>query len=425
MSPVTGRPIRVVVITSPDQLDQEWINRLAREPEVESVDRVGGLAAGITLVQQNRPDLVIVHRDLEQTESTIRQIFTSVPTTLCIAVVAHADVSTLRRLVAAGARDILSHPVHHTDLMAGIRSVLSTEQDRRSRALVADPGSPNGRGRGRLIVLTSPKGGVGTTTIATNLAVALRQLSSGRVVLADFGLQFGDVGVQLNMWSRHTLQDLLAHTNDLDDAMLQPVLQQHSSGIQVLLAPNTPETAGEIGAPQIEAILDALLERNMFVVCDTWSFLDEVTETLLGKADEVLVVTTPEVPALKNTKYFLEYMVQQGLTRGRTTLVLNRFPSVNGIALQDVQKHLRHPVGANIPSEGQFVTHSVNRGIPVVASHPQSWVAQSLFKLAAYISGDNVTTISLVSPGKPGKNREPERPFRERRGLLRMVRGES
>ncbi|MEN9933531.1 MAG: hypothetical protein RLZZ387_110 [Chloroflexota bacterium] len=422
---MTARPIRVVVITSPDQLDQEWINRLAREVEVESVDRVGALAAGVSLVQQNRPDLVIVDRDLEQTESAIRQIFTSVPSTLCIAVVAQADVAALRRLVAAGARDVVSRPVSHSDLMAGIRSMLATEQDRRTRALVPDPAQPSARGRGKLIVLTSPKGGVGTTTIATNLAVALRQLSSGRVVLADFGLQFGDVGVQLNMWSRHTLQNLLAHVDDIDDAMLQPVLQSHTSGIQVLLAPNTPDVAGEVSAPQISAILEALLARNMYVVADTWSFLDEVTETLLSMADEVLVVTTPEVPALKNTKYFLEYMNQQELVRGRVTLVLNRFPSVNGIALQDVQKHLKHPVGANIPSEGQFVTHSVNRGIPVVASHPQSWVAQSLFKLAAYISGDDVTTISLMNPGKASKSREPERPARERRSLMRLVRGES
>lgn len=422
---MTSRAIRVVVITSPDQLDQEWINRLDREAEVERLDRVGALGAGISLVQQNRPDLVIVDRDLEQTESAIRQIFTSVPSTLCVAVVAQSDVSTLRRLVAAGARDIVSRPVSHADLMSGIRSVLETERDRRSRALVVDPSVPNARGRGKLIVLTSPKGGVGTTTIATNLAVALRQLSSGRVVLADFGLQFGDVGVQLNMWSRHTLQDLLAHVDDLDDAMLQPVLQQHSSGIQVLLAPNTPEVAGEVSEHQITSILDALLARNMYVVCDTWSFLDEVTETLLSKADEVLVVTTPEVPALKNTKYFLEYMGQQGLSNGRVTMVLNRFPSVNGIALQDVQKHLKHPVGANIPSEGQFVTHSVNRGIPVVASHPQSWVAQSLLKLAAYISGDEVSTISLMNPGKNGKNREAERSLRERRSLMRLVRGES
>lgn len=95
-----------------------------------------------------------------------------------------------------------------------------------------------------------------------------------------------------------------------------------------------------------------------------------MTETLLEKADDVLVVTTPEVPALRHTKSFLEHISRNELTRGRITLVLNRFPSVNGIALQDIQKHLRYPVGANIPSEGQPITHSINRGVPVVMAHP-------------------------------------------------------
>ncbi len=425
---MSAKAVRVVVITSPDKLDQEWINRLVRENDIEVVERVGGLAAGVSLVQQTRPDLVIVDRDLEQTESAIRQIFTSVPTTLCLAIAAHADVVTLRKLVAVGARDVISRPIGHAELMTTIRSMLATEQDRRSRALVPDSNGSYPRSRGKLIVLTAPKGGVGTTMIATNLAVALRQIGGGRVVLADFGLQFGDVGVQLNTWSRHTLQDLLLHIDELDDTVLNSVLQPHSSGIQILLAPNTPDVAGDVTGDEIVAILDALLDRNNYVVCDTWSFLDEVTETLLRQADEVLVVTTPEVPALKNTKHFLEYIEQQEMSRGRITLVLNRFPSVNGIALQDVQKHLRHPVGANIPSEGQFVTHSVNRGIPVVASHPQSWVAQSLLKLAAYISGDDVATISLINNSiKAGRSKEQpaSTPAQPKRSLLKMVRGES
>jgi pilus assembly protein CpaE len=252
-------------------------------------------------------------------------------------------------------------------------------------------------------------------------------VSSGRIVLADFGLQFGDVGVHLNLWSKHTMQDLLANIEDIDDAMLARVLQQHSSGVHVLLAPDAPEVAGEITSAQLDIILDRLLERYTCVVADTWSFLDEVAVALLRRADEVLVVTTPEVPALKNAKHFLEYVRQQNLVQGRITLVLNRFPSVNGISLEDVQQHLRYPVGANIPSEGQLVTHSVNRGIPVVISHQQGWVAQSLLKLAAYLAGEKVSTISLMpenSKGGKGKD-QSARPPKERRDLMRFVRREA
>jgi pilus assembly protein CpaE len=410
----------IIVITAPERLEQEWITKLSQEDDIGRVERVGVLAAGLELVQQSRPDLVIVDRELDQAEACIRQIFTSLPTTLCIAVVGQPDMATLRRLVAAGARDVLGRPVQYAELIASIRAVLSTEADRRSRSMVVVNGETRAAGRGKLVVVVSPKGGAGTTTIATNLAVALRQMSGGRVVLADFGLQFGDIGVHLNIWSKYTLQDLLPRVDDIDDAMLAPVLQQHSSGISVLLSPSSPEVAGEITSEQIDTLLDRLLERNTWVVVDTWSFLDEVAWSLLRRADEVVVVTTPEVPSLKNVKHFLEYTRQQALIQGRITLVLNRFPSVEGISLQDVQQHLRHPVSANIPSEGRLVTHSVNRGIPVVISNPQSWVSQSLLKLAGHIAGDRVNAITLTPD-----NRKASETTVKRRGLLRFVRREA
>ncbi|MFQ3631468.1 CpaE family protein [Roseiflexus sp.] len=410
--------IRLIVITSPDQLDQEWINRLAREAEIEHLDRVGSVAAGVLLARQSRPDLVIVDRDVEQIESAIRQIFSYVPSTLCIAVTPSADVPTLRRLVMAGARDVINRPIHHSDIMNSIRSVVAAERDRSVRAA-----SNSDQRLGRLVVVVAPKGGVGATTIAANLAIALRQVTNTSVALADMGLQFGDVGVQLNIWSRHTLYDLVMHASELDDALFEKVLQTHSSSIKVLLAPHELEAAGDISGDAMRAVLQGLLARHTYVVCDTWSFLDEVTETLLQKADDVLVVTTPEVPALRNTKSFLEHLTRNELTRGRITLVLNRFPSVNGIALQDVQKHLRYPVGANIPSEGQSITHSINRGVPIVMAQPHSWASQSLLRLAAYVAGDNANPISLQHSGnkKTGKFTLPG--MKGRRSLLSLMRG--
>jgi pilus assembly protein CpaE len=409
--------MRIVVVTVPERLEQPWIARLAEESDVAQVERVGVLSAGIEMAQQMRPDIMIVDRDVEQAEQFIRQIFTGLPSTMCVAIVPQADTATLRRLVAVGARDVLPRPVQLAELLSSIRSVVATEADRRSRALVP-VGTTMASSRGRLVVVTSPKGGAGTTTVATNLAVALRQISAGRVLLADFCLQFGDVGVQLNLWSKYTMQDLLVRADDIDDSMLAPVMQTHSSGIQVLFAPNNPDAVGDITGEQIETLLDRLLERYDYVIADTWSFVDEVVETLLRRADEVLVVTTPEVPSLKNVKRFLEYVQREFQLRGQVTLVLNRFPSVDGVSLDDVKQHLRYPVGANIPSEGRLVTHSVNRGIPVVISHPQSWVGQSLIKLAARIAGERVSTISLTPEQARAKEKQPG----QRRGLLGFVR---
>jgi pilus assembly protein CpaE len=420
---VAAKQSSIVIITTPDRINQEWIGRLSGEADVARIERIGVVTVGVEMVQQLRPDLVIVDRDVEQAEATIRQIFTNVPSSLCIALVPQPDMAVMRRLVAVGARDVLARQVPYGELRQSIRSVLATETDRRERSMVVTGGAG---GRGKLVVVTSPKGGVGTTTVATNLAVALRQVSGGNVALLDFGLQFGDVGVQMNLWSKYTLLDLLGNIDDIDDALLGRILQPHSSGVQILLAPNSMDAAGEITADQISFILGQMLERHAYVVVDTWSFLDEVTETLLRHADEVLVVTTPEVPAIKNAKSLLDHMRQRDLTQGRVTLVLNRFPSVDGISLEDVQQHLRHPVGANIPSEGKFVTHSINRGVPVVVSHPESWVAQSLLKLAAYVAGDKVNTISLMPGNQRGERKDQlSRASKELRGLLRFSRNEA
>jgi pilus assembly protein CpaE len=277
---------------------------------------------------------------------------------------------------------------------------------------------------GKLVVVISPKGGSGTTTIATNVAVALQQ-KAGPVALVDFGLQFGDAGVHLNIWSKYTIQDLLPRVDEIDDAMLAPVLQRHSSGLHVLLSPSSPEAAGEITVEQIEMLLERLLERYRYVVVDTWSFLDDVACLLLRRADEVLVVTTPEVPALKNVKHFLEYSRQQALIEGRLTLVLNRFPSVDKIRLEDVQQHLRHAVGATIPSEGKLVTHSVNRGVPVVISHPQSWVGQSMLKLAGQIAGDKANPILMLPEKTSSDGEAAQNDAKVRRSLFRFVRREA
>ncbi len=415
------RPVRIVVITSPDQIDQEWINRLAHEPEIEHVERVGSLAAGIGIVQKTRPDIVLVDRDLEQTEATIKQIFIGSPSTVCLATATQSSMQVLRRLVSVGARDVIAKPIVHEDLMKSIRDTLSAEFERRTHTGEVGVKST----RGKLVVMVAPKGGVGTTTIGVNLAVALRQISGASVAIADFDLQFGDVGVHLNVYSKHTLADLLPLTNELDESVFARVMQEHAaSGVHVLLGPDSPEIAGDVTAGHVASIIDAMRARYAYVICDTWSFIDEIAEELIRSADELIIVMTPEVPALKNARAFLEYTQRENSITGRTTLVLNRFPSVDGISLQDVQKHLRHPVIASVPSEGHFITQSVNRGVPVVIANPKSWVGQSLVNLAVYISGDSATTLMLMQDQAARNADKPSAQPQQKRGLLRMLRGQ-
>ncbi|HMQ30629.1 MAG TPA: AAA family ATPase [Chloroflexaceae bacterium] len=385
--------VRTLVVTAPERIDQEWIGRLGASSEIELLERVALVSQAGELARRLRPDLVIIDRELGQAEICVRQVLAAAPDTFCVVVTPDPDLAALRRLMAAGTRDVLSTPVALGDLLAAARQARAAAAERRQ----AGQAGAQGAQRGKLIVVTAPKGGVGTTMVASNLAVALREVSGSGVALVDCSLQFGDIGVHLNLRSKYSLLDLTGVAHEIDDAMLARVVCKHDSGVDVLLAPPEPDAAASVDGASVGAVLDKLRERYSFVVVDTWTFLDEVTETLLRRADEVLLVTTPELPTLRNAKRLLEFTQRQEMVTGHVMIVLNRFPSVEGISLDDVQQHLHHPVAANIPSEGMPVTHSINRGVPLVISHPKSWAAQNILRIATRLAGDDVSTIALTA----------------------------
>ncbi|MFV9504188.1 MAG: AAA family ATPase [Oscillochloridaceae bacterium umkhey_bin13] len=414
------QPISIALITTPERLQQSWINELERSPQIRRLDRITQLPSGLEALRQLRPQLVILDYHDHELEELSRKIYIELPQTITLALVNEPDRTLLRRLALAGVRDVLDRPVTLDEIWASIHEALAVEQQRHQQQEEVETASQHSS-RGRLVLVISPKGGAGSTMVCTNLAIALHQQSNGtEVVLGDFGLQFGHLGTHLNLFSRYTLQDLAAKADELDDSVLTTVLQPHSSGVQVLLPPSSPDHASEITGQQVAVIVEQLLSRYRYLVADTWGVLDEVTTTLLAKADEVLVVTTPEIPALKNVKSFLEYLGQNQLTHGRISIVLNRFPSVDAVTIEDVQQHLRQPISVNIPSAGQLMTYSINRGVPFVISHPQSWASQCVRDLAAYVSGVQGATLSL-HPRK-GKERNPAKAEATgRRGFRRLL----
>lgn len=384
--------VRTLIFTAPERIDQEWVTRLASVAEIELLERVALMNNAGDVSRRLRPELVLIDRELGQAEICVRQVLAAVPDAYCVVMLPSPDLPALRRLMAAGARDVIAAPAGTGDILAAARQARALAAERRSTgAASAEPQ------RGKLIVVTAPKGGVGTTTVAANVAVALRQVAAAPVALVDCSLQFGDLGVHLNLRSKYSLLDLVGAAGEIDDAMLARVICEHDSGVHVLLAPPEPEEAGNVDGQGVSMVLDKLLARYSFVVVDTWSFLDDVTATLLRRADEVLLVTTPELPTLRNAKRLLRFAQRHEIDTTRFLIVLNRFPSVEGIALKDVQEHLHHAVAANIPSEGQAVTHSINRGVPLVISAPKGWAAQNILRLAARLAGDEVNTIALTA----------------------------
>jgi len=243
--------------------------------------------------------------------------------------------------------------------------------------------SPAARDNGKIITFFSPKGGVGRTTIATNLAVALHQSTQKPVVLVDGSLPFGDIAVILNMSPKaKTIADLVGSFDNTDSDVLESVLVSHSTGIKVLLAPPTPESAELITGANVKHVLELLRERYAYIVVDTWPSFQEQVITMLDVADVILTLMTLEITSLKNVRVFMEIAEKLGYGDEKLQLVANRNDSSGGIKASDVEASLGRKIPHTIVSDGRTLVLAVNRGVPFVISHRESQVAKDIFTLA-------------------------------------------
>ena len=240
---------------------------------------------------------------------------------------------------------------------------------------------------GKVIVVFSPKGGTGKTTLAVNLATVLRQEANKSVVLVDASYPFGDVGIMMNMEPRRTISDLLPHINELDGEIIDSVLQTHPSGVKVLLAPPSPEETELVQAEYITIVLTALRELFEYIIVDVHSAFSEISIAALDAADLVLALTTMEMSAIKNTRLFMETVTTKlGYPIEKLALVVNRASPVGGLTIENVEGSVGHKVDATITSSGAIAVAAANQGVPFVISNKESQIYRDVVTLAKLIA---------------------------------------
>jgi pilus assembly protein CpaE len=297
----------------------------------------------------------------------------------------------------AGAREFLVKPFSADELSAAIRQVHQREQVKIGH--MASNNGHHGKSspssvpaerstRGRVVTFFSPKGGVGRTTMAVNTAVAAAMDGRQRVVVVDASLQFGDVGVLLNMSPKNnTVADAVRELAGGADAdIVDSMVIDHSSGVRVLLAPPSPEQAELVTPEHVATVVSALRATHDLVVVDAWPWLNDTTITFLDQSDVIVALLTLEISNIKNLRQFLELIGTLGYNDDKLRLVLNRADSAYGIRVQDVESSIGRKIDHTIVSDGQTVVYALNRGVPFVLGNKQARVSQDVIKLARAVS---------------------------------------
>lgn len=388
------RKIRVLIVDDIPETRENLRKLLFFESDIEVVGAATSGEEGIDMAGELQPDIVLMDINMPGIDgiTASEAITQQVPFTQIVMMSVQGEADYLRRSMLAGAREFLIKPFSSDELISSIRRVHELGASRRQVAPSTATAGPSRVDQerapeelGKIIAIFSPKGGVGCSTVAINLAIALRQAAGGPVALVDSSLQFGDVAVLLNLQATRTIADLAPHIDELDQELFNHVMLAHQSGVNTLLAPPRPEMADLVAPGTLNTILDRLRHLYDYIVVDTPSTLADVTLTVLDVADRIVLITTPDIPAIKNAKLFFEVTEALEYPSGKTILILNKADRSTNIRAEDIQSSIKYPVATQIPLDERTVTTAANQGVPYMMTARSSPLAQATLALGRYL----------------------------------------
>ena len=383
--------IRVLIVDDIPETRDHLSKLLGFEPDVEVVGVAASGAEAIENAAKLAPDVILMDINMPDMDgiTATERLSAEVPGAAVVMMSVQGEADYLRRSMLAGAREFLVKPFSSDELTASIRQVYIREREKAGRiALAPSPRSGETNEAGTVVAVFSPKGGVGRTTVAVNLAVAAATELGKKVIVVDASFQFGDVAVLLNLNPKNkSMAELVQELDSSHDAeAVDTYTTSHSSGITALLAPASPEMAELITPAGVKHVLEILRQRYDLVVVDCTAWFNDTTLGILDLADVVLTVLTLEITSIKNIRLFLEVAEQLGY-ENKIRLVLNRADTTLGIRVADVEHSIGRKVDNTIVSDGRAVVYALNRGVPFVLSNREAQVSQDILRLATAVAG--------------------------------------
>jgi pilus assembly protein CpaE len=346
-----GMPTGAHVVAGIDQLDNWLVGRTNEYAVVLGPDVDFGEAAKLAdRLRRSHPStgLVLVRHELST------DVFSAAMTAGIGAVVAHGDTTSLSQAI---------------------------DRFRDTWEAIHGPAGVSGRHDGKVITIFSPKGGVGKTTLAVNLGLALSSGGSTRVCVVDLDLAFGDVAITLQLVPDHTITEAIGLEDHLDYSLLETLLTRHEASLMILAAPTQPDIKDRMPAALVRRVLQTLREQFDFVVVDTSPTFDDHVLQAFDETDECILMATLDVPTVKNVKMAIDTLNALNLVPGNRHLVLNRADEEVGLSPKNVESILGMRVDTALPT-AVAVANATNHGRPIVLSKPEHPVSQAIRSLA-------------------------------------------
>ncbi|MEF3273775.1 MAG: response regulator [Chloroflexus sp.] len=380
--------IRVMIVDDVVDTRDQLEKLLFFEKDIEVVAKASNGREAIAYARQYRPQVILMDINMPDMDgiAATEAILTQDPGIQVIIMSVQGETDYIRRAMLAGAREFLIKPISADDLYRSIRHVAKLATMRPVVAVASGGGPVAAAGQssvdGKIFAVFSPKGGVGTSSIAANLAIALRQQTNKKVALVDGNVIFGDLSVILDLRANKTIVDIASRIENLDHELLNDVMMTHPSQVRVLLAPPDPQRGELITAEHIRIILEALRHEYDYVVVDTPASFHDRSLAALDLAQRIVTLITLEMHCIRNVTLFLEVANLLGYPNDKIMLVLNKATSRTNIRAEEVERSLQRKIALQIADAPQEMTFAINQGAPLILSRPSHQVAKDIMNLA-------------------------------------------
>ena len=393
--------IKVMIVDDITETREQLRKLLSFDPEIDVVSMVGSGEEAVAVVPDASPDVILMDINLPGIDGIVAtgKVIEIDPAVQVIMLSVQGESDYMRRAMMAGARDYLAKPPGADELLDAIHRAYELRQRIGPVANIAGVRSevsafgPSRALDAKVITVYSPKGGTGCTTLAVNLALAMQDIlgTDSKICLLDANLQFGDVSIFMKLQATRTLADLAPHVEDLDLDLVKSVIIPHSSGVNVLVAPPTPEEAelfreGELVDSGVNNHLKMILEftRHQFdyIIIDTAHQVDNVLLTAIDMSDLLLVVTRPVIPEIRGARLFKDLLHKLAYGMEKVALVINRVDTKRmGIQPEAIERAMM-PALIHIPFDERTALRAANLGEPVLVKGSRTPLGQSFVDMA-------------------------------------------
>lgn len=380
----------MIIIDSNDESREETLDLMANFPDIEVINEFDNLLTGFEGAMREKPNIVFIDLsdNVDLGIETIEKITYKNNYSVIFVCSSNINTEIVLRSMRAGAREFLTKPVMFEDLNSAIKKV----------KIFVD--SNEGSSTGQIISVFSNKGGIGKTTIATNLALKLTEITDKRVCLVDLNLQLGDVSTFLDINPSFDISYVVTHLSRIDESFLLSSLEKYKDKeLYILADPPNVEQAEEISSEDITSILSILKDMFAYVVVDTSSSFDIKTLSCLDISDSILLVSMVNLPSIRNCQRCMELFQRLEYRKEKIKLVVNRHIEDDEITVDDVEDALGHEVYWKIPNSYFSVMSAINKGVPVSSVAPNSVIDDSFTDLAAKLS-DTILITKVIEDSR-------------------------